>query len=132
MAFGRGGLEQPPRHRHEPRAGYLAGLIQHDGPDVSVVAVALPDQVGQPSRAGYDDTGAVARRGHLRPLRVPPKMAATASPTAPASGDRAAWAWVAGSRVGTSTRPRGRHAIVCPGRWRPAGGHAHGLSGRQS
>ena len=45
---------------------------------------------------------------------VPPKMTATVSPMAPASGDKTASTWVASSRVGTSTRPRGRQAIVCP------------------
>ena len=45
---------------------------------------------------------------------VPPKTVVTVSPTARASGDRTAWTWAASSRVGTSTRPRGRHAIVCP------------------
>src|ERR1700758_3383225 len=48
------------------------------------------------------------------PCGVPPKMAVTLSPMACASGERTARTWVASSRVGTSTRPRGRHAIVYP------------------
>src|SRR4029077_19423744 len=42
------------------------------------------------------------------------KMVATLRPMARASGTRTACTWVASSRVGTSTRPRGRHAIVYP------------------
>ncbi len=45
---------------------------------------------------------------------TPPKIAVTLRPVAWASGARTAWTWLASSRVGTSTSPRGRHAMVCP------------------
>ena len=45
---------------------------------------------------------------------MPPKMVATVRPVAWASGASTAWTWLASSRVGTSTRPRGRPALVYP------------------
>ena len=69
LAFGRGGLEQSPHRRQEPQVGHLVGFVQHGDLDVAEVAVALLDEVGQTPRAGHDDIGAAAQRGHLRPLR---------------------------------------------------------------
>ena len=45
---------------------------------------------------------------------VPPKMVATVRSMAWASGTSTAWTWLASSRVGTRTRPRGRPALVYP------------------
>ena len=45
---------------------------------------------------------------------MPPKMVATVRSIAWASGASTAWTWLASSRVGTRTRPRGRPALVNP------------------
>ena len=45
---------------------------------------------------------------------IPPNMVVTVRSMEAASGARTAWTWLASSRVGTSTRPRGRQASVCP------------------
>ena len=69
LAVRRGGVEQLPHHGQEPQVGHLVGFIQHADLDVSELAVALADQVGQAPRTGDDDIGAVAQCRHLRPLR---------------------------------------------------------------
>ena len=45
---------------------------------------------------------------------IPPNMVVTVRFMAAASGAMTAWTWLASSRVGTRTRPRGRQASVCP------------------
>src|SRR6266516_4173879 len=77
------------------------------------------------SRPGQATTISVrARRAATcRLWGVPPKTVTTVSPTAWASGARTAWTWLASSRVGTSTRPRGRQAMV----WPPANAVTSGI-----
>ena len=47
----------------------MVRLVEHGDLDVAQVAVALLDEVGQPSRTGDDDVGTVTQGGHLRALR---------------------------------------------------------------
>ena len=89
-------------------------LVEHADLDVAEVAVALLDQVGQPAGAGDDDVGRARSAATCGFCGTPPKIVATLRPTARASGARTAWTWLASSRVGTSTRPRGRQALVKP------------------
>ncbi len=75
-----------------------------------------PCSMRSASRPGQATTISVrARRAATcRLWGVPPKTVTTVSPTAWASGARTACTWLASSRVGTSTRPRGRQAMVWP------------------
>ncbi len=76
--------------------------------------MALLDEIGQPAGTRDDDIGTVTQPGHLRILRDPAVGRRDAQPTAWASGARTTWTWLARSRVGKSTRPRGRQALVQP------------------
>ena len=69
LALGRGGVEQPLDDRQEAEVGHVVRLVEHGDLDVAQVAVALLDEVGQAPRAGDDDVGPAAQRGHLRTLR---------------------------------------------------------------
>ena len=78
----------------------MVRLVEHGDLDVAQVAVALLDEVGQPSRAGDDDVGAARRaatcglwRGAAedRRLRSGPSPGPAAASTA--------WTWLASSRV---------------------------------
>ena len=44
-------------------------FVDHGDLDIAEVAVVLPDEIGQPPRAGNDDIGTVAQGSHLRILR---------------------------------------------------------------
>jgi hypothetical protein len=89
-------------------------FVEHGDLDIAEVAVVLPDEIGQPPRQATTISARLRSAVTCGFCGVPPKMAATLSPMASASGARTAWTWVASSRVGTRTRPRGRHAIVYP------------------
>ena len=120
LAVRRGGLEQLPHHGQETQVGHLVGFIQHADLDISEVAVALPDQVGQAPGQGYDDIGAVAQSSHLRPLRGAAEDRRDGE--SQASGDRTAWTWVASA--GGHQHQAARAARPCLPRpaWQPAGG----------
>ncbi len=69
LALGRGCLKQPPDDRQEPQVGHVIRFVEHGDLDIAEVAVVLPDEIGQASRAGHDDIHAVAQGSHLRVLR---------------------------------------------------------------
>ena len=65
LALRRRGLKQAPHHGQEPQVGHVVRLVEHGDLDVTQVATALLDEVGEPSRAGDDDVSAVTQGGHL-------------------------------------------------------------------
>ena len=68
LAFGRGGVKEPLNDGKEAEVGHVVRFVDHADLDVTQVTVALLDQVGQAPRAGDDDVGPAAQRGHLRML----------------------------------------------------------------
>ena len=69
LALGRSCLHQPSHDRQEPQIGHVIRFVEHGNLDIAEVAVVLPDEIGQPTRAGNDDVHAVAQGSHLRILR---------------------------------------------------------------
>ncbi len=82
--------------------------------DITEVTVTLLDEIGQPPGQATTMSVRARRAATCRLCGLPPNTVTTLSPIASARGTIAAWTWLASSRVGTSTRPRGRHAIVWP------------------
>ena len=58
--------EHPLDVGQEAQVEHLVGLVQHDGPDVAELQVALLGQVEQPARGADDDLDALAQRLDLR------------------------------------------------------------------
>ena len=66
LAVVRRRLEQPPHDREEAEVGHLVRLVDDRDLDVGQVALALPDQVGEPAGGGDDDVGLALQGVHLR------------------------------------------------------------------
>jgi hypothetical protein len=62
-------LEQPPDDREEAEVGHLVRLVDDRDLDVGQVALALPDQVGEPAGGGDDDVSPALQRVDLRAVR---------------------------------------------------------------
>ena len=59
-------VEQPPHDGEKAEVGHLVRLVDDRDPDVGQVALALPDQVGEPARGGDHDVGPALECVHLR------------------------------------------------------------------
>ena len=92
----------------------MVGLIQHADLHIAQVAVPLLDEVSQPPGQATTMSTRLCRAATCAFCPVPPKIVATVRSITRASGTSTAWTWLASSRVGTSTRPRGRPALVYP------------------
>ncbi len=64
-------LEQPADNGQEAEVGHLVRLVDDRDLDVGQVALALPDQVGEPARGRDDDVGPALQRVHLRAVGDP-------------------------------------------------------------
>src|ERR1700756_4790790 len=60
-------VEQPPHDREKAEVGHLVRLVDDRDRDVGQVALALPDQVGEPAGGGDHDVGPALEGVHLRP-----------------------------------------------------------------
>jgi hypothetical protein len=71
LPVARRGLEQPPDDREETEVGHLVRLVDDRDLHVGQVALALPDQVGEPAGGGDHDVGPALQGVHLRSVGDP-------------------------------------------------------------